>query len=204
MYKEFFSRDRLRRIPDAHCNPVRTYQGQQLPEPGTYSIDTSHSTVEFVGRHLGFAKVRGRFATFDGQIQIAEVPEESSVEVEIDVASVDSGEQRRDDHLRSPDFFDVDTFPKASFRSLSVKPAGDGWDVTGDLTFREITKPVVLHVEFEGGEADPWGGQRVGFSASAEIDREDWGLTWNQVLESGGVLVGKKIKIELNVEAVRA
>ena len=186
------------------ATPIRTYQGQNIPEPGAYTLDTSHSTVEFVGRHLGFAKVRGRFTKFAGQIEIAEVPEESSVEVEIDVASVDSADQRRDDHLRSPDFFDVENHPQITFKSTGVRGAGESrWDVTGDLTVRGITRPVVLHVEFEGGDADPWGGQRVGFSASTEVDREDWGLTWNQVLESGGLLVGKKIKIELSVEAVR-
>jgi polyisoprenoid-binding protein YceI len=189
----------------ATATPVRTYQGQQLPEPGTYDLDTSHTTVEFVGRHLGLAKVRGRFTTFNGRVQIADVPEDSSVEVEIDVASVNSADQRRDEHLRSPDFFDVENHPKISFRSLGVKPASDGtWDVKGDLTVRGITKPVVLHVEFEGGERDPWGGRRIGFSASTEVDREDWDLTWNQILESGGLLVGKKIKIELAVEAVQA
>src|SRR5207248_11715485 len=108
------------------ASPLRTYEGQDIPAPGTYSIDTSHSTVEFVGRHLGFAKVRGRFTKFDGQIQIADVPEESSVEVEIDAASVDSSDQRRDDHLRSADFFDVESYPTVSFRSLAVKAAGDG------------------------------------------------------------------------------
>jgi polyisoprenoid-binding protein YceI len=185
--------------------PVRTYQGQDLPESGAYDIDTSHSTVEFVGRHLGFAKVRGRFGTFVGRIAIAEAPEDSSVEVEIQAASIDSADQRRDDHLRSADFFDVENHPTISFRSLGVKPASDGtWDVKGDLTVRGVTKAVVLRVEFEGGDADPWGGQRVGFSASTELDREEWGLTWNQILESGGLLVGKKIKIELSVEAVRA
>jgi polyisoprenoid-binding protein YceI len=187
------------------ASPVRTLQGQRIPEPGPYTIDPSHSTVEFVGRHLGFAKVRGRFTKFEGAIEIADVPEQSSVHVDIDVASVDSAEPRRDEHLRSADFFDVENHPRITFTSTAVQAAGEGrWDVTGDLTVRDVTRPVVLHVEFEGGEADPWGGQRVGFSASTELDREDWGLTWNQLLESGGVLVGKRIKIELGVEAVRS
>jgi polyisoprenoid-binding protein YceI len=187
------------------ASPVRTHEGQRIPEPGAYTIDPSHSAVEFVGRHLGLAKVRGRFTKFDGAIDISDVPEESSVHVDIDVASVDSADRRRDDHLLSVDFFDAENYRRITFTSTAVEAVGeDRWDVTGDLTVRDVTRPVVLQVEFEGGEADPWGGQRIGFSASAEVDREDFGLTWNQLLESGGVLVGKKIKIELSVEAVRA
>jgi polyisoprenoid-binding protein YceI len=183
---------------------VRTHEGQEIPAPGTYTIDPSHSSVEFVGRHLGLAKVRGRFTKFGGQLKIAEVPEESSVEVDVDVASVESADQRRDEHLRSPDFFHVEEHPSMVFRSTGVTPAGDGtWDVAGDLTIRGVTKPVVLHSEFEGAENTPFGDQRIGFSASTEVNREDWDLGWNVVLESGGLLVGKKIKIDLSVEAIR-
>jgi polyisoprenoid-binding protein YceI len=184
---------------------VRSHKGQEIPAPGTYTIDTSHSSVEFVGRHLGLSKVRGRFTKFAGDIQIAEVPEQSSVEVDIDVASVESADARRDDHLRSPDFFHVEEHPSMVFKSTSVTPVDDGtWDVAGDLTIRGVTKPVVLHVEFEGGENTPFGDQRIGFTAAAEVNREDWDLGWNVVLESGGLLVGKKIKLDLNVEAIRA
>ena len=183
---------------------VRSHQGQEIPAAGTYVIDTSHSSVEFQGRHLGLSKVRGRFTKFGGDIQIAEVPQESSVEVDIDVASVESADARRDEHLRSPDFFHVEEHPSMVFKSTSVTPANDGtWNVGGDLTIRGVTKPVVLHTEFEGGENSPFGDQRIGFSASTEVNREDWDLGWNVVLESGGLLVGKKIKIELNIEAVR-
>ena len=183
---------------------VRQHQGHEIPEPGTYGIDASHSAAEFVARHLGLSKVRGRFNQFDGKIVIADVPEESSVDVTIDVASIDSKDAKRDDHLRSPDFFHVDEHPTIRFRSTKVEAAGDGeWDVTGDLTIRDVTKAVVLHVEFEGAENSPFGDQRIGFSASTEVNREEWGLGWNVVLESGGLLVGKKIKIELGVEAVR-
>jgi len=187
-------------------NPlVRTHRDQEIPASGTYAIDTSHSSVEFVGRHLGLAKVRGRFTKFGGNIEIAEVPEESSVEVDIDVASVESADTRRDDHLRSPDFFHVEEHPNMVFKSTGVTPAADGtWDVAGDLTIRGVTRPVVLHTEFEGAENSPFGDQRIGFSASTEVNREDWDLGWNVVLESGGLLVGKKIKIELNIEAVRS
>src|SRR5438874_2521149 len=183
---------------------VRTHQGQEIPAPGTYTIDPSHSAVEFVGRHLGLAKVRGRFTKFGGQIEIAEVPEKSSVEVDVDVASVASADERRDEHLRSPDFFHVEEHPSMVFKSKRVTPVDKGtWEVAGDLTIRGVTKPVVLHVEFEGAENSPFGDQRIGFSASTEVNREDWDLGWNVVLESGGLLVGKKIKIELNVEAGR-
>jgi polyisoprenoid-binding protein YceI len=184
---------------------LRVHEGQEIPAPGAYAIDTSHSAVEFVGRHLGLAKVRGRFTRFAGNIEIAEVPEKSSVEVDIDVASVESADARRDEHLRSPDFFHVEEHPSMVFKSTRVTPVDDGtWDVAGDLTIRGVTKPVVLRVEFEGGENSPFGDQRIGFSASTEVNREDWDLGWNVVLESGGLLVGKKIKIELSVEAIRA
>ena len=184
---------------------VRTHQGRDVPAPGTYVIDTSHSSVEFVARHLGLSKVRGHFTNFSGDIQIAENPEESSVEVDVDVASVESADARRDEHLRSPDFFHVEEHPSMSFKSTSVTPVDDGtWQVGGLLTIRGVTHPVVLETEFEGGENTPFGDQRIGFSASTEINREDWDLGWNVVLESGGLLVGKKIKIELSVEAIRS
>lgn len=183
---------------------VRTHQGRDVPAPGTYVIDTSHSSVEFVARHLGLSKVRGHFTNFSGDIQIAENPEESSVEVDVDVASVESADARRDEHLRSPDFFHVEEHPSMSFKSTSVTPVDDGtWQVGGLLTIRGVTRPVVLETEFEGAENTPFGDQRIGFSASTEINREDWDLGWNAVLESGGLLVGKKIKIDLNVEAIR-
>jgi polyisoprenoid-binding protein YceI len=150
------------------------------------------------------SKVRGGFNGFSGAIQIADVPEESSVEVSIDAASISTNDEQRDGHLRSADFFDAERYPALSFRSTGVEAVkGDHWKVTGDLTIRETTKPVVLDVTFDGAQTDPWGGARLGFSANTEIDREDWGLTWNQALETGGVLVGKKIKIELGVEATR-
>ena len=184
---------------------IRSHEGREIPVPGTYTIDTSHSSVDFVGRHLGLAKVRGRFTKFGGEIQIGDVPEESSVEVDVDVASVESADTRRDEHLRGPDFFHVEEHPSMVFKSTSVTPVDDGtWDVAGDLTIRGVTKPVVLHTEFEGGENSPFGDQRIGFSASTEVNREDWDLGWNVVLESGGLLVGKKIKIELSIEAIRA
>ena len=183
---------------------TRDYQGLQVPEAGTYVIDRGHTTVEFVGRHLMITKVRGRFTQFEGQLVIGDSPEQSSVEVTIDAASVNSGDDKRDDHLRSPDFLDVETYPTMTFRSTRVDINRDGTaKVTGDLTVKDVTRPVTLDVEFDGASPDPWGGQRLGFTAGAEIDREDWGLTWNVALETGGMLVGKKIRLEFNVQAVK-
>jgi polyisoprenoid-binding protein YceI len=184
---------------------LRTHEGREVPHPGTYELDHAHTSVEFVARHLMISKVRGRFADFDGRIRVAEVPEESSVDVTIQVASVDTAEPARDDHLRSADFFDVERYPQIAFRSTRVEDQGSGqWNVHGDLTVRDVTKPITLRVDFDGASRTPWGDDRVGFSAAAELDREDWGLTWNQALETGGVVVGKKVRIELNVEAVRS
>ena len=180
------------------------YQGLQIPEAGTYTLDQGHTTIEFVGRHLMITKVRGRFTDFDGAIVIGDSPEQSSVEVTINTSSVDSSDDKRDGHLRSPDFLDVENYPTITFRSTRVDINSDGTaEVTGDLTVKDVTRPVTLDVEFDGAQADPWGGQRLGFSAHTEIDREDWGLTWNVALETGGVLVGKKIRLEFNVEAVK-
>ena len=176
----------------------------QLPAPGTWNIDTAHSSVEFVARHLMVAKVRGRFTDFSGSFEVADPPERSSTRVAISASSIDTGEAGRDEHLRSPDFLDVSQFPTLEFASTGITGDGAEWRLAGDLTIRGVTRPVVLDVEFGGLVTDPWGGERAVFSASTEIDREGWGLTWNQALETGGVLVGKKVRIELEVEAVRA
>jgi polyisoprenoid-binding protein YceI len=181
---------------------TREHKGTHLPVPGTYDIDPKHTSVEFVARHLMISKVRGRFDDVQGTITVADVPEESSVEVTIGASSVRTGEDQRDAHLRSGDFFDVETHPTWTFKSTAVGQDGDQWKVTGDLTISGSTHPVVLDVEFDGANATPWGTTAVGFSASTEIDREQWGLTYNQVLETGGVMVGKKVRIELQVEAV--
>jgi polyisoprenoid-binding protein YceI len=182
---------------------TRTVDGAELPVPGTYAVDASHSAVEFVVRHLGIAKVRGRFGAFDGVIEIADRPEESKVSVDVDLASIDTREPNRDEHLRANEFFDVPNNPTMSFRSTRVTGSGTNWTVEGDLTLRGVTNPVTLDVAFEGAVGDPWGGLRIAFSASGEINREQWGMNWNQVLETGGFVVGKRIKLELEVEAVK-
>lgn len=183
--------------------PVRTVEGTDVPAAGTYGLDASHSEVGFSVRHVMVSKTKGRFAGVVGTIVIADDPLDSSVDVTIDAASIDTREQGRDEHLRSPDFLDVEQFPTLTYVSRSVAPAGTGrWTVEGDLTVKGVTHSVPLEVTFEGGAQDPWGGARIGFAARADLNREDFGLTWNQALETGGVLVGKTVKIEIEAEAV--
>lgn len=179
--------------------------GIQSPPAGMWKLDPAHTIVGFVARHLMVTKVRGRFASFDGTLHIDEVPELSHAEVTIEASSIDTGTPDRDAHLRSPDFLDVERYPTLRFRSAGTEITGDNaFRLKGDLTIRDVTRPVVLDVQYEGTTADPWGGTRAGFTASTEIDREDWGLTWNVALEAGGVVVGRKVKIEIEVEAVLA
>lgn len=163
--------------PSALSNP--------LPATGRWTLDPGHTSVEFVGRHFMLTKVRGRFRRVEGVIDVGATPEASSVVVTIDVASVESGLQERDDHLRSSDFFDVEHHPTATFRSTDVDWRGGSGHVTGDLTIVGITRPVTVDVDLLGQVADPWGGHRAVFSASTEIDREAWGLTWNVALDTG-------------------
>jgi polyisoprenoid-binding protein YceI len=184
---------------------TRTVADTEVPVAGTFTIDTSHSTVAFTGRHLMVTKVRGAFPVLDGEITIAEDPSQSSAKVTIDLAGLESGSADRDAHLRSADFFDTDNHPTATFTSTKLDwNGGDEAKLEGELTIKGITKPVVLDVEYGGAITDPWGGSRTGFSASAEVNREDWGLGWNMALEAGGVVVSKKIKLEIEVEAVRS
>jgi polyisoprenoid-binding protein YceI len=174
-----------------------------LPTPGTWALDTTHTDVSFTARHLMVTKVRGRFPVQSGTVTIAQNPLESSVVAVIDVAGVHSGEQGRDDHLRNADFFDVEKFPTITFQSTKVEDAGGGeYKVTGDLTIKDVTRPVTLDLEYLGTIASPWGDQRAGFSASAEISRKDWGLEYNVALEAGGVVVGDKIKLNIEAEAI--
>ncbi|HMK63135.1 MAG TPA: YceI family protein [Acidimicrobiales bacterium] len=184
---------------------TRSHDGTIVPRPGSYVIDKAHSTVEFVARHLMVSKVRGRFDDFQGVLRIAQVPEESNVVVTINASSISTGEPNRDKHLLSADFFEVETYPTVEFRSTKVEHhRAESWKVTGDLTLHGVTRPVVLDVEFAGASPTPWGTNAIGFTASTEIDREEWGLTWNAALETGGVVVSKRIRIELEVEASEA
>src|SRR5258706_5322253 len=171
----------------------------------TWNIDATHSSISFAIRHMVFTKVRGRFAKYTGAIQLDDDAAKSWAEITIDAASIDTGTAQRDTHLRSADFFDVDRFPELRFRSTRVEDIGGGrLRVIGDLTIRDVTREVALDAEPAGRGMDPWGNERLGFVAKTSIDRKDFGLVWNQLLETGGVLVGDRVDIELDIQAVRA
>jgi polyisoprenoid-binding protein YceI len=192
-------------MSDRTVSVLRTHDDRLIPVAGVYDIDGTHTAVEFVGRHLMITKVRGRFSDVRGRITISEKPEDSHVEVEIASASLSTGNDDRDAHLRSPDFFDVEHYPTITFTSTAVNALPDAtWEVVGDLTVRDTTREVTLQVDFDGADVSPFGDERIGFSAATEINREDFGLTWNMALETGGVLVGKTARIELAVQAVAA
>ena len=174
----------------------------ETPVAGIWDIDPSHTTVEFIGRHLVFTKVRGRFTDVAGQVTISEDPTASSVEVTLNSSSVNTGHDDRDGHLKSADFFDVENHPAITFKSTKVEWNGNEGTVTGDLTVKGVSKPITLHTEFSGVVTDPWGGTRAVFSAKGEVNREDWGLTWNMPLDKGGVLVSKNIDFEIETEIV--
>ena len=183
---------------------TRNFNGLEIPEAGTYAIDTSHSAAQFTVRHLMVAKTKGRFTDFSGEITIADDPLQSSVAVTIQAGSINTGDDKRDGHLRTGDFLDVEQFPTLTYVSRSVRHVKDEhFVVEGDLTVHGVTKPVALELDYEGTVGDPWGGVRAVFSAKTKINREEFGLTYNQALETGGVLIGKDITIDLEVEAVR-
>lgn len=173
-----------------------------------WDIDPNHTTIEFAVKHMMFTTVRGRFKKFSGTVRVDERnPDLSGVDVDIDAASIDTGVDDRDAHLRSADFLDVEHYPRMTFRSTGVEGAhakdGDRFRIAGDLDIRGQALPVTLEVTFEGIGKDPWGKQRAGFAARTEIDRHKWGLRWNQALETGGVLVGQSVKIEIEAQAVK-
>jgi polyisoprenoid-binding protein YceI len=183
---------------------TREFQGLQIPAAGTYVLDAAHKRVGFVVRHLMVSKVRGDFAQADATITIGEDPLQSSVTASIKTASVQTGQADRDNHLRTGDFFEAEKYPTMEYRSTGIKSfEGNEFVLTGELTIKDVTRPVDLLVEFEGVGRSPYGFDVFGFSATAEIDREDWGLTYNMALESGGVMIGKKVKIEIEGEAIR-
>lgn len=172
--------------------------------PGVWNVDPAHSSIGFIARHLMVTKVRGRFAAFSGKVNIADNPLESSVEATADVASVTTGDETRDGHLKSPDFFDVEKFPAITLVSTGIDQDGGDYVLHTDLTIRGITQPVDFELEFEGVSPDPWGGTRAGFSAEADVSRKDWGLEWNMALETGGFVIGDKVKLQLDIQAVKA
>ena len=185
-------------------SPTRTLEGHVLPGPGVWDIDPGHTDLAFVGRHFMVTKVRGRFTDVTGRVVIAPQMSDSSVEVTIGMASVESGSADRDDHIRSADLFDVERYPTATFVSRTVDWTGSSGTVHGDLTIHGVTRHVPLVVSFEGYVPDPWGGHRAIFSARTTVNREDFGITWNVALEAGGLLVSKDVRIEIELETVLA
>lgn len=177
----------------------------QSAKATSWTLDPAHTLVEFATKHLMITTVKGRFTDVSGTIKMNEAnPAASSVSAVIKAASIDTRTEQRDTHLKSVDFLEVERYPDITFTSTKVEPAGEArYRVTGDLTIHGVTKPAVLEVTDEGRTKDPWGGERAGFSATTRIDRRDYGLTWNQVLESGGVVVGYEIRITLEVEATK-
>jgi polyisoprenoid-binding protein YceI len=182
----------------------RKFEGLDIPVAGTYVLDPNHQRVGFVVRHLMVSKVRGNFGEAIATVTITDDPLQTAVTATIQTASINTGQTDRDNHLRSGDFFESEKYPTMEFRSTGIKSHdGDEFIIDGELTIRDVTKPVELKVEFEGVGRSPYGQDVFGFSATTEIDREDWGLTWNVALEQGGVMVSKKIKIEIEGEAIK-
>ena len=169
-------------MTDTSIATTRTVNGTELPLPGTYAIDASHTHVGFTVRHMMVSKVRGQFDKFDGTVVIAEDPTQSSVNVTVEVDSINTNDENRDGHLKSADFFNTEANKQLTFVSTAVRPDGSKWDVDGDATLNGVTKQITLVVDFEGALIDPYNNLRIGFSATGEINREDFGLSWNAAL----------------------
>lgn len=181
-----------------------TVTGALAQAAGDWDLDVAHSTLEFVARYLVVSKVRGTFRNFSGTATIGPDPEHSGLEVTIDASSIDTRNEQRDAHLRGPEFFDVERYPAIHYRSTRLEPAGEnGFRAAGDLTMHGVTAPLTLEGEFLGIHRDPFGREKAVVNAETTIDRERWGLTWNQALETGGVLVGKDIKLEIEAQFLR-
>jgi polyisoprenoid-binding protein YceI len=172
---------------------------------GTWNVDASHSSVDFRVKHLGISTVRGSFREFEGKLDVGDDITTSKATGTIKAASIDTGEPKRDEHLRSADFFDADSYPDITFESTSIEVIDDEeFHVTGDLTMHGITNPITLHVEVTGTEEDPWGNTRVGLEVQGELSRGDWGMTFNQALGSGNMMVSDKVRINAEISAVKA
>jgi len=170
---------------------------------GAWKLEGQHTKLGFMAKHLMVTKVRGYFDEFEGTVRITDDLSDSQVEVTIDAASITTGAGDRDQHLRSEDFLDVANHPQLRFVSTDINRDGDGYEVTGDLTIREVTKPITLRATYEGTVTDPWGNDRIGFSATAKMNREDWDLTWNAPLEGGGWLVSKEVVLEIEGQLIK-
>ena len=181
---------------------VKEIEGVTLPEPGTYELDVAHTAVEFVARHM-LTKVRGRFTDFSGTIEVADRPEDSSVKVEIQTASIQTDTEMRDNHLKSGDFLLIEEYPLITFTSTAVRPTGGtGFELEGDLTIKDVTRPVTLSGEFLGaGPGMDGKTPLLAATARTTIQREDWGVNWNMAVETGGFLVSKNVDLEIEVEA---
>ncbi|SNS91378.1 Polyisoprenoid-binding protein YceI [Micrococcales bacterium KH10] len=173
-------------------------------EPGTYTIDASHSSAQFIVRHAGISKVRGTLAILDGTVEVADTLEGSSVTATLDAASVDTGAEQRDEHLKSADFWDAATNPTWTFTTTGVTVDDGDIVVNGELTLNGVTKPVALETEYTGSAVDAFGNPRAGFEAVTEFSRKEFGITWNAALEAGGVLVSDKVKVELDISAIKS
>jgi polyisoprenoid-binding protein YceI len=182
---------------------IRSVDGVELPAPGPWQIDPCHTEVSFVGRHLGLSRVRGRFTGVEGTINVAEDITRSRIAISIDTATVDSGANDRDDSLRSENWFDAARYPTAAFRSTNISADGSKGTITGELTIKGITRTVELETEYLGHTRDPWGNDRVGFSATTTIKRQDWALTVPQALGVADMLVSKDIRLEIETELIK-
>jgi polyisoprenoid-binding protein YceI len=171
---------------------------------GTWNLDPTHTHIGFTVRHMMVAKVRGSFKEFSAEITVGDDPLQSSLSAEVQMASIDTGNADRDGHLRTNDFFAIEEFPTMSLRSTGFAAKGDAYTMNADLTIRGVTKPVEFELEFDGTGQDPWGNTKAGFSATATINRKDFGIEWNAPLETGGVLVGEQVKIEIDAEIAKA
>jgi polyisoprenoid-binding protein YceI len=190
--------------PTSTPNSTTTFTLPAGLTAGTWAVDPSHSSVGFVARHLMVSKVRGTFTGFSGSVTIVDGGVGSSVQATVDTASLSTGDDGRDGHVRGADFFDVENFPTMTLVSTDLKPTGGGeFELVADLTIKGVTKSVSFDLEFVGVATDPWGNVKAGFSAEAEISRKEWGLEWNVALEAGGVLVGDKVKLQLDIQTVR-
>jgi len=176
-----------------------------VPTATTWAIDPAHSNVEFSVRHLMITTVKGRFTDVEGSVVLDEAdPAAATVDIKVNVASIDTREPQRDAHLRSADFFDAEKYPTLHFKSTAIRDVtADGFKVIGDLTIHGVTRQVTLDVVHEGRARDPWGGERAGYAATTKIKRSDFGLTWNQLLETGGLAVSDDVKISLDIELVK-
>lgn len=194
-------------VADEPSNPgaVMSRSSQPGELTGDYTIDPAHSRLGFVTRHAMVTKVRGQFSDVEGHIHLDEAsPRDSTATVRIKTASIDTAQQQRDDHLRSADFFDVETYPEIVFRITAIEPkGGDLYAVSGELTIRDVAKPLTFDLEFTGLAHDPMGNTRAGFEGSTQINRKDWGLTWNAAMDSGGFLVSEKVTLELDISAIK-